>query len=247
MRFGSMRLLLIFILIFVSAAELKSAERQSALAALKLIPEADRKQLARIEGRDGSPTPERWYFEAYASGAENGVRESVVANRRLVLRREISQFTPSLQPSDALGRKILIDSDRVTQLVRQYARVNNMEVALFDYSLAKSGPEGSPAWTVRCADTEGKFLGAITVSAHDGTVLTQEGFAIVPPPEVANSTTPSPKAGQSADGGRSEPTAEKSRTYKGRRVRRSEPPPFPDPVRHVIKPLRRLIHDLLPF
>jgi hypothetical protein len=255
-----MRYLSLFLLLSTMSVMAARAEEDSALSALKALPEEDRFQLARIEGREGTPTPARWYFQVFAPDAQNGVREEVVEQRRLVARREVSQFTTELKPNDMVGGvAIHVDSDSVGNLARQYASANNFSIASLDYTLAKSAPDAIAVWTVRCMDTAGRAVGTVSVSAEDGTVLAHEGFPNPPsqsPPAfriekgvpredaMENTSGFHPPADEPAndDGEPSEKTGQSAHRRHGS----LEAPP-PPPVREVIRSVHHLIRRLLPF
>ena len=73
------RILLSSLLLISSAVTLVAAGSQTALSALRTLPPEDEQRLARIDGCDGTPTPERWHFLVYDPQTENGYREYVVA------------------------------------------------------------------------------------------------------------------------------------------------------------------------
>ena len=155
----------------------------SALGALKLLPRGEAKRLARIEARDGTPVPERWYFIVHDPKSETGVHEYVVAGGVIVASREVSQFAESLRPEDVVGGDALkINSDRAAKLAQQYALVNNMNVTAMQYELKKEGAAAAPLWSVTCLGEDGKELGRLVVSAGKGTVVSHDGFAAEPPP-----------------------------------------------------------------
>ena len=157
----------------------------SALGALKLLPRGEAKRLARIEARDGTPVPERWYFIVHDPKAETGVHEYVVAGGEIVASRDVSQFAESLRPDDVFGGDALkINSDRAAKLAQQYAFANNMTVATMQYELKKEGAAAVPLWNVTCLDEAGKELGRLVLTAGKGTVISHEGFAAEPPPPV---------------------------------------------------------------
>ena len=54
----------------------------TALDAIKLLPKTEAKKIARIEARDGTPAPDRWYVIAFDEKSESGVREYAVAGAR---------------------------------------------------------------------------------------------------------------------------------------------------------------------
>ena len=167
----------------------------SALAALRLLPRGEAKRLARIEARDGTPAPERWYFIVHDPKAETGVHEYVVAGGEIVASRDVSQFAESLRPEDVFGGDALkINSDRAAKLAQQYAFANNMTVAAMQYELKKEGAAAVPLWHVTCLDDAGKELGHLVISAGKGTVVSHEGFAAEPPPPLPPPVvTPVPK------------------------------------------------------
>lgn len=172
-RFASI-LLLIFLPLLSPAAE-----KPTALRALKELPEDAAKNLARIEARNGTPTPDQWHILVYNSEAEAGLKEYVVANGKLTTSREVSQFAESLTAADVIGVKsVTVDSAKVAQLAKEYASANKVTIATLSYQLSKQ--EAVPVWKVTCFNKEGEILGALVVSATKGTVLAHEGFATAP-------------------------------------------------------------------
>ena len=164
----------------------------SALGALRLLPRGEAKRLARIEARDGTPAPERWYFIVHDPKVESGVHEYVVASGEIVASRDVSQFAESLRADDVFGGDaVKINSDRAAKLAQQYAFANNMTVASMQYEMKKEGAAAAPLWDVTCLDEAGKELGHLVVSAGKGTVVSHEGFAAEPLPPVA-AATPAP-------------------------------------------------------
>jgi hypothetical protein len=77
----------------------------SALGALHLLPSGEAKKVALIEGREGSPPPERWYILVNDAKDENGLHEYVVAGGELVASRHISQFAEILRPAEVSKRR----------------------------------------------------------------------------------------------------------------------------------------------
>lgn len=156
----------------------------SALSAIRALPRGEAKRIARIEARDGTPGPERWYILVHDPKDENGVHEYVVASGELVASRNVSQFAENLKPEDIFGEgKLRIDSDRVATLAQQYAAANNVTIASLNYALKKEGAEAIPLWYVACLDEAGKEVGKLVVSAGKGNVVSHEGFTAEPGPE----------------------------------------------------------------
>jgi len=175
----------VFLILMCADIFAQTEPASSALGALKLLPRGEAKRLARIEARDGTPVPERWYFIVHDPKAETGVHEYVVAGGEVVASRDVSQFAESLRAEDVIGSAGLkVNSDRAAQLAQQYALANNMSVATMQYALKKHGAAAAPLWNVTCLDEAGKELGQLVISAGRGTVVSHEGFAAEPPPPL---------------------------------------------------------------
>ena len=171
------------LLIAASAASLHAQNATTALNAIKLLPKGESKRIARIEAREGSPTPERWYILVNNPSDENGLHEYVVAGGELVASRTLSQFAESLKPEEVIGAEALrMDSDRVGRVAQQFAQANNVTSATFNYQLRKDADDGTPVWNVTCLDAAGKALGGVVVAANSpkGNVLSFTGFTVDP-------------------------------------------------------------------
>jgi hypothetical protein len=157
----------------------------TALGAIKQLPRGEYKKIVRIEGRDGSPAPERWHIIVHDPKDENGVHEYVIASGELVASRAISQFVESVKADDVVRESLVkIDSDKLGALATEYATVNNVPVASFNYALKKEGVDAVPLWSVTCLDDQGRQVGQLVVSAGKGNVISHEGFTAEPGPEV---------------------------------------------------------------
>ena len=156
---------------------------ESALDAVKHLPPGQAARIARIEGRDGAPEPERWYILTQDPAADNGVHEFVVANGEIVASRALSQFADSLKPEDMLGDGLLsIDSSQAAKIAQDYAVMNGVVISSISYDLRKNGPDATPVWTITCLDDKGVREGVIIVTAGKGSVVSHEGFALDPAP-----------------------------------------------------------------
>ncbi len=171
-----------FLLVTLAAASAQNAT--TALSALRLIPRPEAKRLARIEAREGKPTPERWHFLVHDPQAENGVREYVVASGTIVAMRGLSQFAETLAASDVIGIDALkIDTDKFARVAAQYAEANGASDALLNYQLSRESAGGTPVWTVTCVDPAGRRLGEVVFDAAKGDVVSHGGFPKAPGPE----------------------------------------------------------------
>ncbi|RYD69555.1 MAG: hypothetical protein EOP84_28230 [Verrucomicrobiaceae bacterium] len=158
-----------------------AAENSSALEALKVLPKEEIKNLARIEAYDGTPLPERWHFLLHDSNVESGLREYVVAEGELIVTRGVSQFAERLNATDVIGSEALeVDSDKLAQLAKQYAAVNDARITKVSYHLYKRSGSPEPLWQVNCYNGENKAVGALVVNATNGSVVAHDGFALRP-------------------------------------------------------------------
>jgi hypothetical protein len=159
---------------------------------LKELPKDQAARISRIEGRDGAPSPDRWYILTQDPASDNGLHEFVVSNGEIVASRALSQFAESLKPEDMLGAApVKVDSDRLAKLARAYAETNGASVATLNYELKKDGPVGAPAWTITCLDDNGNKLGELVVTAADGNIVSHDGFPLEP--ESAETPEPTPR------------------------------------------------------
>ena len=169
---------------------LPAAHGGTALDALKQLPKDQLPRVARIEARDGSPDPDRWYILTHDPSAENGLHEFVVADGKIVASRSVSQFAETLKSDDVLpGDSLKIDSDKAAKLARSYADANGAAVTTINYELKKARPDTAPVWTVSCLDDQGNKLGVLVLTAGKGSVVSHEGFTVAPEPE----STPAPE------------------------------------------------------
>ena len=171
----------------------EAAFAETALDAVKELPKEQAGRIARIEARDGTPGPDRWYILTQDPAAENGVHEFVVANGEIVASRSVSQFAESLRADDMLGAQpVKIDSDKAAKVAKAYAEANGAVVASMNYELKKDGTDAAPTWTISCMDEKGSKVGAVIVTAGKGNVVSHEGFTLEPEPEAT------PKAAREA-------------------------------------------------
>ena len=190
------------ILLLCLAARLASAqEALTALDALKLLPKDVAKKLARIEARDSTPWPQRWYFLVFDAAEPRGLREFVVADGKLAASRTLSQFADELKPAEVVGSSAIhINSDEAVGIAAQFAMANHTRLGTVNYELCKTNT--TPIWRLTCLNPDGDEIGVLALHATKGTVLSHEGFEIIPegriaaPPIVAapRATTPRPVA-----------------------------------------------------
>lgn len=238
---------LVLTLLALAASGAAAQNATTALSALRLIPRPEAKRLARIEAREGSPTPERWYFLIHDAAAENGLREYVVAGGEIVAARGLSQFAEAVRPEEVIGADaVKIDSERVGRVAQQYARGNGVTAAALNYMLRREA--AGPTWTITCLDAAGKRLGEVVFDAGKGTVLSHGGFPREPAPEKEKPRVvraeERPQDRESALAGATpRRVATRNPPLRAEPVRAEpiqQPPPDNSPVRKVGNSLRKL-------
>jgi hypothetical protein len=175
-------LLAVLLLALLCASDARAA--QTALDALKMLPKGAEKNLARIEAREGTPTPERWHILVHDAQSENGLREFVVADGKLVANRTLSQFAETLTTNDVIGADaVRFNSDVLSALAARYAVSNNVRISSMNYELRKEN--GLPVWRVDCLDARGQKVGGLSVAAGNGKIVAREGFPNEPTEKAA--------------------------------------------------------------
>ncbi|MDP9290836.1 MAG: hypothetical protein M3O82_00570, partial [Verrucomicrobiota bacterium] len=110
------------IFLLLALAVVQAARAGSALEAVKQLPAGEASRLAHIEGRDGTPSPARWYVIIHDPEADNGVREYAIEEDKIVAARALSQFAERMTDDDILAAGSLkIDSDAALKLAQGYA------------------------------------------------------------------------------------------------------------------------------
>lgn len=222
----------------------------TALAALKLIAKDRAVRLARIEARDGTPNPDRWYFLVHDPADENGVREFVVANNEIVAARPLSQFAEKLQPQDVIGgAAVKIDSDQLAKMLRQYAQANGATIGKINYELKKEGADAAPVWKVSGLDESDQRVGELVVTAGKGNVISHEGFAVSPPAATPKRTTKFDVYAETEVAKSASTPASREEDEQSRESRRRdrEVDEHEHPVGNAMKNVGRSIRRFLPF
>jgi hypothetical protein len=194
----------------------------------------------KIEGRDGTPDPDRWYILTQDPAADNGVHEFVVSNGQIVASRAVSQFAESLAEADMLGAEPLnIDSDKAAQLARDYAAANGDAVTSINYELKRDGPDAEPAWRVWCTDDKGNRVGEVVVTAGRGDIVSHEGFLLEPAPVA----TPTPETNVNPDVATPAPAASSSPPASTE----AQPPKKQNAIAKAFGSMGRALEKLNPF
>ena len=200
-----MRFFVIFAFLALQPPAFCLETRLTALTALKLLPAGVAARVARIEGRDGDPAPERWHILVHDPRAPRGLREYVVADGAVVADREISQFAEVLSAADIIGASaIKIDSDRAAQELQQAASKTSVRLRGINYALQKDSEEQTPVWRITGVDDEGEPLARMVLSAASGEVVSREGFPTDATRDSKNARTARKESGNGKKGSQKE-------------------------------------------
>jgi hypothetical protein len=231
-----MRCLLLLVVLWSSGFAF--AQDGSALTALKQIPKEAVRKLARIEAREGTPVPERWYFLVHDESAPAGLREYVVAAGRLTADRTLSQFADALSSADVIGGDaVRFNSDQAARLAAHFVAANGARLGSVDYELLRTDVSPAPVWRLTCLDTKGDQVGVLVLSAARGTVLSHDGFEKTPAPELASVPAPPPILAGPTATPKPRPTPA---TTGGLRPPSATPTPRPTAVRRIGNSFRKL-------
>jgi hypothetical protein len=158
-----------------------AADGTSALDALAVLPPDAASHVAMIVGNEGNPAPERWRFLVWDANAENGFREYVVAERKIVAKNLVSQFAARVNPQEVLPPDaIRVDSDKAAWLALQFAKANDITVWTLRYTLRRPLELSGPVWKIDCFDAADQQIGSLSLAATEGKVLARLGFANEP-------------------------------------------------------------------
>lgn len=201
----------LLLLVLLCASDARAA--QTALDALKMLPKGAEKNLALIEAREGTPAPERWHILVHDAQSENGLREFVVADGKLVANRTLSQFAETLTTNDVIGADaVRLNSDGLSALAAKYAVSNNVWISSMNYELRKENE--LPVWRLDCLDARGQKVGALSVAADNGKIVSREGFPNEPAEKTARIAPERPPPVATVDPGPADPVSGRTPTTR---------------------------------
>jgi hypothetical protein len=220
----------------------------TAIGAVALLPKDVAARVARIEGPDGKPFPERWYILVHDPSAPRGLREYVVSGGKPLTNRALSQFADTISAEEVVGAAALkLNNDEAAGIAAQFARHNNQQLGGARYEFYKSQAPAAPVWRLTCFDPKGELLGTIILHATKGTLLSFQGFESSPMPVDAQALAASQtSAGPNSDSSSNKPEstrksakrASSESTQSSSRGERANPPGDP-PVAVRAVPIRR--------
>ena len=160
----------------------------TAIGALALLPKDVAARVARIEGPEGHPFPDRWYVLAHEPTFPTGLREFVICEGKVVANRGLSQFADRISAEDGVGSvAVKLNSPEAAGIAAQFALHNGQLIGSIRYEFLKLG--AVPVWRLTCRGQDGSLLGTVVLHATSRAVLSFEGFA-KSPLEVEGSPAP---------------------------------------------------------
>jgi len=171
----AMKLLVIFAFIVgLSGAALAGDPAYSAVKTVRATKgDAILDRLVEMRGARGGPQPDSWVLLFNDAEARGGVREIVVAAGAIS-----SERTPLTGFSGVGDLPVLtlaslsVDSDGAFRIANRAAASTGLGFHWLDYVLRTDATNGQPIWVVELIDYQGAKVGAITVSASTGKVVT---------------------------------------------------------------------------
>ena len=158
-----------------------AAPDTTALGALALLPKDVAARVARVEGPDGHPFPDRWYVLVHEPAFPTGLREFVICEGKAVANRALSQFADRITAEEVIGSAgVKLNSPEAAGIAAQFALHNSQLIGSIRYELLKMN--GVVAWRLTCTGQNGSLLGTIVLNATTGTLLSHDGFAKSPVP-----------------------------------------------------------------
>lgn len=205
----------------------------TALGALALLPKEVATRVARVEGPDGHPFPERWYVLVHDPAFQTGLREYVFAEGHAVANRGLSQFADRVAAEEVIGAAaVKINSHVAAGMAAQFTMHNGQLLGGIRYELFKL--DGSPAWRLTCTSADGHVLGTIVLHATNGSVLSFDGFAAAPPQVTIAAASAAPgSATESVEEETEDVAPEVTAIEKKAQVKSASSKPKPKPKRRV--------------
>jgi hypothetical protein len=162
-----------------------TATGQTAYSALKTAQrDTDRSaSLIEVTGERGEPQPQEWKVVFSDPSARGGIREVVASGDVIVSQRTpVKGYTGvGAEPTIALTR-LNVDSDRAFEIANKQAVAKRIGFSWVDYTLRANDVGGAPMWVLRLYNNMGLNVGAIEISAEDGSVMMPLQARQPPPP-----------------------------------------------------------------
>ena len=132
-------------------------------------------RVVEVTGRRGTPQPATWRI--VVTEAARGTREIKVAGTQIVSEKSSSQVS-SLKPIRLPD--LNLDSSGAFDAANEQARKSRVPFTALDYSLRVNDASGKPVWNLELLNDTGAHVGGVRLAAHDGKLLSVNGFDQTP-------------------------------------------------------------------
>jgi hypothetical protein len=152
------------------------------------------KHVIEVEGRDGVPQPTVWRVVLDDPAASGGVRELDVAHGRIVAEHTpVRAYSGSAAGALIDFSKLNLDSSGAFTVAEKEAQKARVGFDSVDYTLRTGdGPEANPIWVIHMMDTARHSIGAMSVAADTGAVVSSDLYGHPAPGAYAGSPPPQP-------------------------------------------------------
>lgn len=129
--------------------------------------------VVEVKGRNGAPQPASWTVLINDPEARGGIREIEVAKAHVVSERTpVKEYSGNSEGAALNFGNLNLDSDGAFSVAETEARNANIGFFSADY-LLRRGDNGGPVWTLELLDQDKNSIGAITISAKTGAVISK--------------------------------------------------------------------------
>ena len=142
-------------------------------------------RVVEVTGRAGTPQPLTWRI-VVTEGA-SGTREVKVAGAHIVAQK-VSSRVSSLKPIQLPD--LNLDSSGAFDAANEQARKARAPFTALDYALRVSDATGKPVWDLELLNDTGAHVGTVRLAAHDGKLISVNGFNQTPTAPVRTLVSP---------------------------------------------------------
>ncbi len=134
-------------------------------------------RVVEVTGRGGTPQPAVWRIVITEDG--RGTREIKVEGAKIVSQNASGQVS-SLKPIQL--QDLNLDSSGAFDAANAQARKSKVPFTALDYTLRVSSTSSKPVWDLELHNEAGTRVGGVRLAAHDGQLISSNGFDQAPPP-----------------------------------------------------------------
>lgn len=164
---------LVAVLVTASSAFSQSAGN-SALAALQAIPDEYQDTVVKLSCTGASPNPEKWEALAYDGEVGDAPRNIVLSAGEVISDSLSAKLGTMLSHETAIQvGNVLLDSPAAFDAAASLCSAKGMEMTSANMTLTQPGEGATPVWEIVCLGSGGKRLGKVTLSAENGSPISE--------------------------------------------------------------------------